>query len=361
MTAGLNSVLLLQCLLCLEEKGSVFLRESLEGCHVPYLNGISSLFGTKTTDRPLDRKRIEEVFGKYPPISHEDALACTGAYASVFGKIVLSGETGDIEAADHFLLLSIIVLLQKIKEKTEIVSTVPGIGMTSPTATMHLFKNKKIRLDAAAESVPPPLARILLHYFYPFTVSYGMRIREVREITVKGVKPCVRLIRGEGISGCGNGYDTDEVFVCEMNIDDSTPEVLAEAMQAVLSAGALDYFVVPAGMKKGRTGFFVQVLTKPEDIERIADLLLTGTSTFGIRFYRAKRFMVYRKIRKIETPFGTIRVKEGYKGRTLIKQMPEFDDLLEISRGKGVPIQQVYNRIMGEIKKQLTDPEQMIQ
>jgi hypothetical protein len=348
MTAGLNSVLLFEALFSIKEKCGLFLRNSLEECNVPYLEEVRPFLRER---KQFNIKALHAGLAKYPPFNFGDAVACTGRFSSVFKKMIEYADEDTIDAFHHFLYLSMIILLENIKKTQKVTATIPGIGTASPSSSMNMLKGRQVILDAQAETVPPMLAAILLHYFVPFTDVIRMRILEVREIRKEDGKRGIRLIRGEEKSGQGIGYETGMVCVIETNIDDTTPEVIGEAMTEVLSAGALDYTVVPATMKKGRMGCYIQVLTKPEDVENIVDLLLKSTSTFGIRFFWAERLTLSRNMCEVETLYGKVRVKQGYKGKTLLKQMPEFDDLVEISRRNDIPIHVLYTQIMGEIKK----------
>src|SRR4029079_9278694 len=79
------------------------------------------------------------------------------------------------------------------------------------------------------------------------------------------------------------------VSVIEANIDDSTPQVLAYALERLMEAGALDASLQNLTMKKGRPGALLQVIARPEDRERLVAILFAETSTFGVRFYQAER------------------------------------------------------------------------
>jgi len=56
--------------------------------------------------------------------------------------------------------------------------------------------------------------------------------------------------------------------------DDLSPELLAAATEKLLAAGALDVFVAPIQMKKGRLAFRLTVLTEPARANEFARLIL---------------------------------------------------------------------------------------
>ncbi len=141
-----------------------------------------------------------------------------------------------------------------------------------------------------------------------------------------------------------SGLETDRVAVIETQIDDTTPECLAGVMEHVLAAGALDTVVLPAHMKKGRSGFWMQVLATPADLERFVRMLLTHTTTFGIRWRLENRIKLPREIRSIHTRFGPIRMKIGWIDGNIVQAAPEYEDCRLAAERHGVPVR----RIMAE-------------
>src|SRR5579863_4352934 len=104
------------------------------------------------------------------------------------------------------------------------------------------------------------------------------------------------------------------VSVLEANIDDSSPQVLGYALDRLLDAGALDASFSPLQMKKNRPGSLLRVIAKPEDQERLADIIFAETSTLGLRVYAAERRVEQRHIIKVETAFGQVRMKVSGHG-----------------------------------------------
>ena len=78
-------------------------------------------------------------------------------------------------------------------------------------------------------------------------------------------------------------WEADEVVVLETNLDDMSPEILPAVLEDVLAAGALDAFLTPVLMKKGRPGHLLTVLVEEEAAADVAGLLFRETTTFGLR------------------------------------------------------------------------------
>jgi uncharacterized protein (TIGR00299 family) protein len=143
----------------------------------------------------------------------------------------------------------------------------------------------------------------------------------------------LRAIVGES----AQGPEATLVSVIEANIDDSSPQVLGYAMERLMDAGALDASLSPLQMKKNRPGALLRVIARPEDQERLAQIVLAETSTLGLRIHAAERRVIERRIVEVETPFGNIRVKVAAGGSFA----PEYEDCREIAARTGTPLPQV--------------------
>jgi uncharacterized protein (DUF111 family) len=127
------------------------------------------------------------------------------------------------------------------------------------------------------------------------------------------------------------------VSIIEANIDDSTPQVLGYALEKLMSAGALDATLSPLQMKKNRPGSLLRVIAKPEDQERLAQIVFAETSTLGLRIHTAERRVEERRIVTVETPYGPVRGKVTPQGAFA----PEYDDCRAIAEKTGTPLPQV--------------------
>jgi uncharacterized protein (TIGR00299 family) protein len=127
------------------------------------------------------------------------------------------------------------------------------------------------------------------------------------------------------------------ISVIETNVDDTSPQVLGYAMERLLEAGALDVTLTPIQMKKNRPGTMLTVLARVEDRERLAEVMLSETSTLGLRTYTAERRVQAREMISVETPYGCVRVKSSASGGFA----PEFDDCRTLALQAGVPLKTV--------------------
>lgn len=183
-----------------------------------------------------------------------------------------------------------------------------------------------------AESFGPPPTMQIMH------IGYGAGTRENR------ARPnLLRVLVGTPATATGSADDleSDEVVVLEAQLDDATGQVVAHAMDRLLTGGALDVFLVPIGMKKGRPGHLLTVLARPADADRCTELLLTETTTFGVRRHACERRKLPRALVPVETPLGSIRVKVGRRGGRVVQAWPEYEDCAAAAQQHNVPLKDV--------------------
>jgi len=143
----------------------------------------------------------------------------------------------------------------------------------------------------------------------------------------------LRVILGETSAA----EEATTVMVLEANIDDSSPQVLGYAMERLLEAGALDVTLESVWMKKNRAGTLVRVIAKPEDRERLAQMMFAETTTLGLRIYPAERRVKGRHFVEVQTSYGNIRIKVSEDGSFA----PEYEDCRNIARQTGVPLKEI--------------------
>ena len=194
------------------------------------------------------------------------------------------------------------------------------------------------------ELCTPTGAALLMHFadafgdMPPMTLrrtGYGMGARDFERPN------CVRAMLGDGTEAGG-----DEVCELRCNLDDMTGEALGFAMEALMSAGALDVYAAPIHMKKGRPGTLLGCLCPPEDEARFAALMLRHTATLGVRCQTLRRHTLAREAVVLDTPWGPVRGKRA-RGLGEDRVKPEHDDLAEIARREGLPLQTVRDGVAG--------------
>ncbi len=135
------------------------------------------------------------------------------------------------------------------------------------------------------------------------------------------------------------------VTVIETDIDDMNPQIFEYVMEKLYKAGALDVYLTHVMMKKARPGVKLTVLCNEEKNDDLMDIILRETSTIGLRFYKAGRRVLQRKIKKTDTEFGKIRVKVSKLGNEIIKVTPEYEDCKRIAKKLNIPLIDVMRKI----------------
>jgi len=135
--------------------------------------------------------------------------------------------------------------------------------------------------------------------------------------------------------------EADTVVELSANLDDCTGEVIAAAAAKLLEAGALDAWASPIMMKKGRCGWMVSALCLPADAGRIEGVLLTETTTFGVRKRLCRRGKLTRRHETVETAYGPVRIKVGARGGRDVTASPEFEDARAAAEAHGAAVRDV--------------------
>lgn len=137
-----------------------------------------------------------------------------------------------------------------------------------------------------------------------------------------------------------------ELVLLEANLDDLVPELVPDALERCMSAGALDVWTVPAMMKKGRPGIVVGALARPQHERAVAASLLVHTSTLGVRVTPMRRYELEREIREVKVQGYAIRVKVGMLEERVVNIAPEHDDCAAVASLTGVSVKRIWAAAM---------------
>jgi hypothetical protein len=166
-------------------------------------------------------------------------------------------------------------------------------------------------------------------------VGYGAGLRNLPD------RPnLMRLMLGTAEETAG----LEKLTVGEANLDDMSPELLPHLLERLLRAGALDAWLTPIQMKKGRPAFTVSFLARPGLVSELASVLFSESSTLGLRTYPVDRLALRREEKVITTEWGEVKVKAVHRqGR--VELVPEFEACRRIAEEAGLPLREVYARI----------------
>ena len=200
-----------------------------------------------------------------------------------------------------------------------------------------------VQTDVAAELLTPTGAAILT----TLTEGYGsdcppMKLQAAgygaggRDLPVR---PNVLRVR---LGEFDEKPAVENCVLVEANLDDMNPEVFSFLFDRLLESGARDVFVTAILMKKGRPGHLLSVLTDPSDVDQIAQIVLSETTSLGLRSHEVARQALPRRWDSVSTPYGDVRVKvTSVGGRT--RGAPEYEDCARLAKAHRIPILTVYS------------------
>ena len=211
-------------------------------------------------------------------------------------------------------------------------------------ATLEVLKGSKVRWTEERRETTTPTGAALMAAFTggrfadaapPMTLrSVGYGAGRAR---LEHAPNLLRAVVGE-IEG-----PTGELTLLEANVDDATGEILGAAVENLLAAGALDAWLEPIVMKRGRGAYKLCALVELPDGERLARRLMRETGALGVRHLGIGRTVAERRHVTVELPYGRCRVKVGSLDGEDFVVAPEFADASRLAAETGTPLPQVYS------------------
>jgi uncharacterized protein (TIGR00299 family) protein len=147
----------------------------------------------------------------------------------------------------------------------------------------------------------------------------------------------LRLTLGEPIERQDDVDEhTEQLAMLACNIDDMNPQWYGHLYDLLFAKGALDVTCVPALMKKGRPGQILSVLCRTTDQCALSDLLLSETTTLGVRRHTVTRRAAERAMITVNTAYGSVQVKLRLSKGRVTQAVPEYDACRARARSAGV-------------------------
>ncbi len=294
------------------------------------------------------------------------------AEASVHGMSVDRVHFHEVGAVDSIVdVVGVALGMEALDIQEAYVSALPlgggfvecshGVLPVPAPATVEIVRGMRVKAHPVeAELVTPTgaaIASVLAGPGHPplrpmrfRKVGYGVGNKEFAHPNL------LRIFLGEA----AEAYEEDEVEVLECQIDDLQPELYPYLLERLLQSGAIDVYLIPVQMKKGRSGFLVQVLAEPSEGLRVSDVLFRETTTLGVRRSRRSRIKLSRRACEVETSLGRIPAKwvegpclEGPEVR------PEYEACRRVAEEKGLPLRKVYDEVIraGRVKEGEAGPK----
>ena len=221
-------------------------------------------------------------------------------------------------------------------------------------ATLRLLEGHPVRPgpQGAGELVTPTgaaLVRVLSsgpppREYVPLRSGFGAGTKEFSDRA-----NALRLIVAECSSGAGS---VEELVQLASDIDDMSPEYLAATADLLRDAGALDVVLLATTMKRGRPGTRVEVLARSADADRLELLLLTETTTIGVRRTDVRRRALPRELRTVEVLGHAVAVKVVQLPGGGVRAKPEFTDVQRVAQQTGRPLRDIFQLAADQAERQ---------
>ncbi|MGB2906051.1 MAG: nickel pincer cofactor biosynthesis protein LarC [Candidatus Aminicenantaceae bacterium] len=200
-----------------------------------------------------------------------------------------------------------------------------------PTYSAHVQKELVTPTGAAILTTAVKAFSALPELCYD-RVGWGAGERDIPELP-----NLLRVFYGD----CETLKPDKQVFQIEVNIDDSTPQVLACFQDRALQEGALDVSLTPVMMKKNRLASKLSILVEEGALESIIRLVFRETSSIGVRYYPVKRRVLARRFESVSVLGEKVRIKLAELEGETVNIQPEFDDCLRAADKTGRPVKEV--------------------
>ena len=143
----------------------------------------------------------------------------------------------------------------------------------------------------------------------------------------------------------------DQIVELCCNLDDMTGEAIGYVCELLLEAGALDVYTAPIQMKKSRPAVLLCCLCHPSEQDKLTQLMLRHTTTWGVRASAMGRSVLATRIVPVKTKYGMIRIKQGI-GYGVKKCKVEYGDMAAAAARAGVELARVERAARKAFKKQ---------
>jgi uncharacterized protein (TIGR00299 family) protein len=328
--------------------------------------GLRALALSGPGDLPSERRRPRELLDAVERAALGDEVRARAtsvlrrlfdAEAKVHGREIADLELEELGEDDTLLdVVGVAAALDALGVERVDVSAIPmpppsndGSHGSPAPVTLELLSGFALRPSLAGadlpETVTPTAAAILS--------ALGRPVPELPELVLDrvgvgagrrdpgSVANVVRVLVGRTSPSADRAR---RLLMLEANVDDLEPELVPDAIDALLAAGALDAWSAPIVMKRGRPAVAISALCERDTLDEVRRAFFEETTTLGVRVHEVSRPELDRRIVEIELSEGgpRIRVKLGVLDGKTLNAKPEHADVVEAARKLGRPVRSVH-------------------
>lgn len=278
--------------------------------------------------------------------------AIAEAEAKVHGKTIEEVHFHEVGAIDTIIdVVGCLLGLEYLQVEKIYVGTVTtgygfvqcahGLMPVPAPATAELLQKLPQRQGQVAKEMTTPTGAALLKVLAEYSdglpqgwtgayIAYGAGTRDVE------IPNVLRMYVGK------TATQAETVMEAACNLDDVSGEIVGYTAERLLAAGALDAWVEPIIMKKGRPACKLMFLCEESKLNVLLAIVFAETGTLGVRYHAVQRSVLERGFVQADTAYGAVRIKYGKKDDVLSSWAPEYEDCKDIAVKQQVPLKAVY-------------------
>jgi pyridinium-3,5-bisthiocarboxylic acid mononucleotide nickel chelatase len=275
-----------------------------------------------------------KVHGQPPEKVHFHEVGAVDSIVDIVGTMI---------AVEAFLPIRIISSSVNVGQGT--LECQHGTYPVPAPASQELLKNVPVfSNNVSGELTTPTGATLLVTLVEEFGSRPPMKILKsgygAGTKQTPGNANVLRISLGE-MSASEGVSPEEQVAVIEATIDDMNPQIYGYFQGKALDAGALDVYSTAIQMKKNRPAQKITCVCAIADVNRLAELIFSETTTIGIRYTLAQRKTLRREFAQVQTDYGAVTMKISLLDGRPVNYVPEFEDCRRVAVEKGVALKEV--------------------
>lgn len=282
------------------------------------------------------------------------------AEAKVHGTTIEKVHFHEVGAADSIIdVVGAVVCLDLLGIECVVASPIPTghgtiriqhgeVSIPAPATAELLLGVPILEADVPFELTTPTGAALITSYARRFGPPPAMTVQCIgygagsRDIPQRANLLRVLIGSSEDVALASDESSVERIWVVETHLDDVPGEVVGYTVERLLEEGALDVFIAGGHMKKNRPAVRLTTLCRAEHLAAVERVVLTETTTLGVRRWPVERRVLRRESADVETRWGTVAGKVAYLPDGTPRFSPEFESCRDVARKHGVPLQAVY-------------------
>jgi len=171
----------------------------------------------------------------------------------------------------------------------------------------------------------------------------------------------MRVVIGTALASVHVPWRHDDMIEVEATVDDLDPRLWPAVLDALVDAGAVDAWLTPVVMRKGRPGNVVTALVAEDAIDAATRALFTHSTTLGVRLRPVARRALPRDEVMVRVEGFEVRVKRGLLDGEPVTVQAEYADAAAAAERLGMPVRTILDHAAalarGASQSELGTPE----